>query len=69
MTETLSHIALRRLNGSEASEWYTPFDTVEVSQDEDGCLVINAPLVHDGVLKTNDRVEMRKDKLTGKQRV
>jgi O-succinylbenzoic acid--CoA ligase len=67
MTETLSHIALRRLNGSEASEWYTPFDTVEVSQDEDGCLVINAPLVHDGVLKTNDRVEMRKDKLTGKQ--
>lgn len=67
MTETLSHIALRRLNGSEASELYTPFDTVEVSQDEDGCLVINAPLVHDGVLKTNDRVEMRKDKLTGKQ--
>lgn len=67
MTETLSHIALRRLNGEEASEWYTPFDTVEVSQDEDGCLVINAPLVHDGVLKTNDRVEMRKDKITGKQ--
>lgn len=67
MTETLSHIALRRLNGEEASEWYTPFDTVEVSQDEDGCLVINAPLVHDGVLKTNDRVEMRKDKTTGRQ--
>lgn len=28
MTETLSHIALRRLNGSEADEWYTAFDTV-----------------------------------------
>ena len=25
MTETLSHIAMRRLSGSEASEWYTPF--------------------------------------------
>lgn len=24
MTETLSHIALRRVNGTEASEWYTP---------------------------------------------
>ena len=24
MTETLSHIALRRLNGPEASDWYTP---------------------------------------------
>lgn len=67
MTETLSHIALRRLNGKEASEWYTPFDTVEISQDEQGCLVINAPLVHDGVLKTNDRVEMRLNKATGKQ--
>ena len=67
MTETLSHIALRRLNGNEASEWYTPFDTVEVSQDAEGCLVVNAPLVHDGVLKTNDRVEMRKEKLSGKQ--
>ena len=24
MTETLSHIALRRLNGADASDWYTP---------------------------------------------
>ena len=38
MTETLSHIALRRLNGAEASEWYTPFDNVSISQNEDGCL-------------------------------
>ena len=67
MTETLSHIALRRLNGEDASEWYTPFDGVEISQDEDDCLVINAPLVHDGVLKTNDRVEMRTDDITGKR--
>lgn len=67
MTETLSHIALRRLNGKEASEWYTPFDTVGISQDEEGCLVINAPLVHDGVLKTNDRVEMRLNKAIRKQ--
>ncbi len=67
MTETLSHIALRRLNGSEASQWYTPFDGVGISRDEDDCLVIDAPLVHDGVLKTNDRVELRTDNLTGKQ--
>ncbi len=67
MTETLSHIALRRLNGSEASQWYTPFDGVGISKDEDDCLVIDAPQVHDGVLKTNDRVELRTDNLTGKQ--
>ena len=58
MTETLSHIALRRLNGEARSLWYTPFDGVEVRQNDDGCLVINAPAVSDGVLVTNDIVEM-----------
>jgi O-succinylbenzoic acid--CoA ligase len=57
MTETLSHIALRRLNGPEASEWYTPFRGVTLSQTDEGCLVIDAPAVHDGALVTNDIVE------------
>ena len=59
MTETLSHIALRRLNGPEASDWYTPFPSVSVSLNEDNCLVIDAPLVHDGSLQTNDIAELR----------
>lgn len=59
MTETLSHIALRRLNGPEASEWYTPFESVKISRNADGCLIIDAPLVHEGELVTNDRVEFR----------
>ena len=58
MTETLSHIALRRLNGHEASEWYTPFEGVSLSQTDEGCLVIDAPAVHDGPLVTNDIVEI-----------
>ena len=58
MTETLSHIALRRLNGKEASEWYTPFDNVRISQSEDGCLVIEAPEVCAERLVTNDIVEI-----------
>lgn len=57
MTETLSHIALRRLNGPDASDWYTPFDGVTLSLTDDGCLVINAPAVHDGPLVTNDIAE------------
>lgn len=61
MTETLSHIALRRLNGKDRSEWYTPFDGVQLSLADDGCLQINAPHVHDGVLKTNDIAEIRSD--------
>lgn len=59
MTETLSHIALRRLNGPERTEWYTPLPGVRLSQTEDGCLVINAPALHDGPLVTNDIVAFR----------
>ena len=59
MTETLSHIALRRINGKEASEWYTPFDSVKISQTDEGCLVIDAPLVCAKPLVTNDIVEIK----------
>lgn len=59
MTETLSHIALRRLNSEEASEWYQPFDSVGVSLNSDGCLVIDAPLVCSEPLVTNDIAEIK----------
>ena len=59
MTETLSHIALRRLNGEEACEWYQPFDSVGVSLNSDGCLVIDAPLVCSEPLVTNDIAEIK----------
>ena len=58
MTETLSHIALRRINGDESSEWYQPFDSVRISQTEEGCLVIDAPQVCAETLVTNDIVEI-----------
>ena len=58
MTETLSHIALRRINGDEASECYQPFDSVCIRQTEEGCLVIDAPQVCAETLVTNDIVEI-----------
>lgn len=61
MTETLSHIALRPLSGEDASEWYTPFEGVEVSLNQDGCLVINAPEVCAEPLTTNDIAEIDGD--------
>lgn len=61
MTETLSHIALRRVNGKEASEWYTPFDNVDISLGADGCLTIDAPEVCAERLVTNDIAEIAKD--------
>lgn len=61
MTETLSHIALRRINGPEASQWYTPLDHVEVGTNSEGSLIINAPDVCTSPLVTNDIAEIAPD--------
>ena len=57
MTETLSHIAMRRINGPDASAYYTPLPGVEVDSNEDGCLIIDAPAVCASKIITNDIVE------------
>ena len=57
MTETLSHIALRRVNGPMASEWYTPLPGVTLHSDDDQCLVIEAPRVSASTIVTHDIVE------------
>ncbi|MDD2436119.1 MAG: AMP-binding protein [Massilibacteroides sp.] len=59
MTETLSHIALRRINGSEACLYYTPFESVQLSLSDDNTLQIDAPLVCKERLVTNDIAEIR----------
>ena len=61
MTETLSHIALRRLNGPSASEWYTPMDGISVSLDEENCLQISAPMLCEEALQTNDIAVLHTD--------
>jgi len=61
MAETLSHIALRRINGPEASDYYTLLPAVKVFLSEDQCLIIDAPMVSDHRLYTNDHAEMRGD--------
>lgn len=58
MTETYSHIALRRLSGPQADGWYTPFQGVELSLNTAGCLVITAPHIGCQGLETNDIAEI-----------
>jgi len=62
MTETLSHIALRRLSGPEASEFYTPFPGVRLSLSDENCLIIDAPEVCPEPLVTNDIAELSSQK-------
>lgn len=61
MTETLSHIGLRKINGNDASLYYKPLEGVELELSEDNTLIINAPHISDLVLKTNDIAEIKAD--------
>jgi len=58
MTETLSHVALRRLDGPEPEKLYTSIadDIVFEVYDED-CLVIKAPYLHTEI-RTRDHVRL-----------
>ena len=61
MTETLSHIALRKLNGTDASDWYTPFEQVRIQLSEEETLITHAPNVCSEELKTNDIAEINEE--------
>jgi o-succinylbenzoate---CoA ligase len=58
MTETVSHVALRRLNGPQRAGYYTALPEVQLGQDERGCLVITAPMTGGKKLITNDLVQL-----------
>lgn len=57
MTETLTHIALRQLNGAHAENFFAPLPEIGIDIDERGCLVIQVP--HLDRVVTNDLVEIR----------
>lgn len=61
MTETLSNIAYRRINGPAQSLWYTPYPGVKITLSLDKCLQIYDPNVCDHHLQTNDIAEMNPD--------
>lgn len=60
MTETLTHIALRALNGPMASAHFRALPTVDIATDSRSCLVISAPHLGDPVV-TNDVVNLIND--------
>lgn len=61
MTETVTHIALRRLNGPRAADAFTPLPGVELAQDARGCLTIRSAVTLGQTVVTNDRVTLRDD--------
>jgi len=69
MTETITHIAVKKLNHFAVSRdkitkqsFYQILPNVTIYKDERNCLVINAPKVSDEIIFTNDIVHLISDK-------
>jgi O-succinylbenzoic acid--CoA ligase len=61
MTETASHVALRRINGPERARHFTAMPGVTFAQDDRDCLVIQAPHLWVQNLVTNDVVRLHSE--------
>lgn len=58
MSETLTHIAIRELNGDKRSDYFKVLKGFNISIDEDNCLLIKADHLKNSPLFTSDIVEM-----------
>ncbi len=61
MSETYSHFALRRVNGSNPDSHFRLMEGVRIRRDRRGCLVVQVPGVTDGEVVTGDLVEIGRD--------
>lgn len=63
MTETLSHIAVRKLNGHTDTDknFFQVLPGVRISVDQRGCLIINAPEITQEPVTTNDLVDLKSE--------
>jgi len=63
MTETISHIAMRRLSGPDAQDTFETTDPdIILGQDDRDCLVVIAPALAHQPVVTNDIVEVKDDR-------
>ncbi len=58
MTETVSHVALRRLNGTEKTDYFRGLPGVTFGLDPEGCLRLRSPVTAGQWLQTRDRAEL-----------
>lgn len=68
MTETITHIAVKKLNNfntvssnKKINSYYHILSNVNISQDNRDCLVIDAPLVSNETITTNDIVKLHSE--------
>ncbi len=62
MTETATHIALRKINGADADGWYHCLENIRVDLSSEGCLQIFLPGLQNQPLRTTDLAELKDEK-------
>ncbi|MGM0621858.1 MAG: AMP-binding protein [Bacteroidota bacterium] len=62
MTETATHIALRKINGTGADDWYHCLENIRVRLSAKGCLQIYLPGLEKPPLQTTDLAELKDEK-------
>jgi O-succinylbenzoic acid--CoA ligase len=58
MAETLTHFAVKRINGPNADAAYQSLEGVRIRQDENGCLQALVPWISSDYIATRDIVEI-----------
>jgi len=62
MTETVSHIGLKKLNGTDASDWFDIVKGNEITQDARSCLRVKGAVTNNEWVQTNDLIELRENR-------
>lgn len=60
-TETVTHVAIRRINGSSPEDHFTAIGECHFARDPRGCLVVHTPHLSTKQHVTNDLVELMDD--------
>ena len=59
MTETLTHVALRKINGENRNDTFMALKPIWFEQDKRNCLIIHAPHISNEKIITHDIVKLK----------
>ncbi len=58
MTETVSHIAIKKVNGADRNAFFSILSNVSIHTDERSCLAISSDVTQNETIQTNDVVRL-----------
>jgi O-succinylbenzoic acid--CoA ligase len=58
MSETLTHIAIKRINGSEKEDFFNTLEGVDIKLNDESCLMIKSKTTDNKWITTNDVAEI-----------